>query len=332
MMAERVGAILVPLDGSAFAEGALKRAVQLAEATGARIDVVQVRTLLGGAEGEAEKAGAAHTIEQATENYLRLTADRVAAQVGRPVQHALLRDRRAEREYGGPSRVGIARLLGAYARRHAIDLIVLTTHGRGGFSRAWLGSVADALIRRSPVPLLLERAAEPGGGSTAAFRRVLIPLDGSAESELAIPAAQAIASTAATINLLRAVPPTYGDGKPYVPGRLQSEGPAVSVLEGAALTELEEVASRLGDGLARIRLATPVAHDPARAILDTADAEGIDLIAITTRGRRGLTRSALGSVADKVVRGAKCSVLVCSPGHRRSAIAANADQASVRGS
>ncbi len=315
-----IGAILVPLDGSTFAEAGLERALQLAEATRARLHLVQVRTLLSGPEpGPGDEP--ARTIEEAVEAYLGRTAERAAAHLGHPVLHALLRDRKAERAYGGPSRVGIARLLSAYARRHAIELIVLTTHGRGGFSRAWLGSVADALVRRSPVPLLLVRVPEPRAGPPAPFRRVLIPIDASTDADLVIRPARAVASAGATFTLLRVVAPTYEQGRAYSPGRLQTEGGAVAVLENAAMRELEDIASRMHDGVTRIRLATPVARDAARAILQTADAEGVDLIALTTRGRKGLARSVLGSVADKVVRGAECSVLVANPGGRKSLLA-----------
>jgi nucleotide-binding universal stress UspA family protein len=48
-----------------------------------------------------------------------------------------------------------ARKIAEYARRHRIDLIVVGSHGRTGVSRALLGSVAEAVVRRSPCPVLV---------------------------------------------------------------------------------------------------------------------------------------------------------------------------------
>ena len=77
--------------------------------------------------------------------------------------------------------MAVASALAAHARASHAQLVVLTTHGRGGFERAWLGSVADEMSRVSPVPILLVRpepAKAPGR-----FRRILVPLDGSPLAE-----------------------------------------------------------------------------------------------------------------------------------------------------
>jgi hypothetical protein len=79
----------------------------------------------------------------------------------------------------------IAPAIAQYAAEVGIDLITMTTHGRGGISRAWVGSVADSLVRCGAVPMLLIRPKDqdidwsPRGDS----RHVLIPVDGSELSE-----------------------------------------------------------------------------------------------------------------------------------------------------
>ena len=69
------------------------------------------------------------------------------------------------------------------------DLIVLTSHGRGGFKRAFLGSVTDALLRRAPVPLLVVKsgtAVMPDAIEEPRFDSVVIALDGSTAAEGAL--------------------------------------------------------------------------------------------------------------------------------------------------
>src|SRR5205823_5964004 len=106
-----------------------------------------------------------------------------------------------------------------HARATGTDLIVMTTHGRGALSRFWLGSVADDLVRRLSVPVLLLRPSEKGPAPAAlpGFRHVLIPLDGTALAEQALePALQLAGPTSAQFTLLRVVAPivptTYDPG------------------------------------------------------------------------------------------------------------------------
>src|SRR5262249_28136727 len=79
----------------------------------------------------------------------------------------------------------VAEALQEHAQANGADLIVMTSHGRGPFSRFWLGSVADQLIRRSPIPLLIVHPHEgrPDWAQDQRPLRVLIPLDGSALAE-----------------------------------------------------------------------------------------------------------------------------------------------------
>src|SRR5690606_5587018 len=88
----------------------------------------------------------------------------------------------------------------ANAEATRADLIVMTSSGRGGISRALFGSVADALVRRTEIPVLLVRplpdahsARTPS--SPRPIRRVLLPLDGSDAAERIIPHAIALAGT-----------------------------------------------------------------------------------------------------------------------------------------
>jgi nucleotide-binding universal stress UspA family protein len=212
--------------------------------------------------------------------------------------------------------------------RHAMesgaDLIVMTTQGRGPAARFWLGSVADALVRQSTIPMLIVPPQESEADLTEEpkFGRVLIPLDGSELAEQILESAVAVAGAMqAEITLLRVV-------QQLTPASYDPESSRKSGIKPALLKQLQEVdhqeRTRAEDYLGQVaeRLRTRsftvqtrvVSHiRPATAILDDVSAHGVDLIALATQGRGGLKRLLVGSVADKVVRGATIPVLVYRP-------------------
>ena len=104
----------------------------------------------------------------------------------------------------------VAPTLAAHAPATQADLLVLTSHGRGGLSRAWLGSTADALVRQTTTPLLVVRPAKAGVSEMSAPRleHVLVPLNGSALAEDMIEHALVLGSlTHARYTLMQAIRP-----------------------------------------------------------------------------------------------------------------------------
>ena len=146
-----IKSILVPLDGSPFAEQALPWAACLSKAAGAHLELVRVHDPVPpwtiATEGAVAATAVDPAIRDAEEQYLANCAARLARGWVRRVSHALLDGEVAEQ---------IAR----HAEDNAFGLVVLATHGRGAISRLWLGSVSDALVRRLTVPVLLMRPAE----------------------------------------------------------------------------------------------------------------------------------------------------------------------------
>src|SRR5688572_9576236 len=131
--------ILVPLDGSAFSEYALPVALPLARACGATIHLVHVRSDLSWLALTDEN-------RDPERMYLRYIAARVH-DAGIDARYKLLEDELGDiMPAGRPLRI-VAEILRDYMKRHAIDLVVMTTHGRGGLRRGWLGSVTDSLVR-----------------------------------------------------------------------------------------------------------------------------------------------------------------------------------------
>jgi nucleotide-binding universal stress UspA family protein len=192
----------------------------------------------------------------------------------------------------------------------------MTTHGRGGLERAWLGSVADALVRCCSVPILLLRPGEstPDIAQVPQFKRILIPLDGSALAEQILAPALELGGLAhAEYTLLRAVEPFVLVG--YAPVAQASRLDLKLTQEGLAEAQryLDRVAERLRAAGRPPRTRALLAEQSAAAILDEARRQDADLIAMATHGRSGLARLLLGSVADKVLRGATLPVLMVRP-------------------
>lgn len=297
-----IRSILVPLDGSSFSEQALPLAMKVARASGARLHLVQVHeppVLPVNPEGASMAfAEWESAIRQAEEENLRAVANR-CMEAGVAVARAELLE------------APVANALSTYAHEVGVDLVVMTTHGRGGISRAWVGSVADAVARRCSAPVLLIRP--PLERTGADLGHILIPLDGSELSEQVIEAAVALGVlTGARYTLLRVALPV-----PSLPIRVELPADEQRALEERQRAEILQELDRAAEPL-RVRgyrVDTMVVHDesPALAILECAGQVGADLIALATRGRGGWSRIALGSVADKVMRGAVVPVLLYRP-------------------
>jgi nucleotide-binding universal stress UspA family protein len=309
--------ILVPLDGSPFGEHALPLALGLARRAGAAVQVVHVASPVEMAYTESLFVTAEdleRRLQARLRAYLDAVVQRAEAAAAVRVTPALL-----EGDVTEQVRRRVAEL--------PADLVVMTTHGRGPLGRFWLGSVADELLRRLPVPLLLVRPheGEPDLGAGPPLEHLLVPLDGSPLAEQMLEPAVALGRlTAADYALLRVVEPVLpvAPGLGGVPG-LTLEDKAQGLLERTRAVhrqlcrEAQDYLNRVAGGLEarglRVRTRVAVEEQPAVAILSEAVPPGIDAVALETHGRRGLSRLLLGSVADKVIRGAAVPVLVHRP-------------------
>ncbi|HEX6938885.1 MAG TPA: universal stress protein [Longimicrobiales bacterium] len=301
-----IRSILVPLDGSGFSEQALPTAAAIARRESAALHLIGVHVpaaILPFGGSTPVDADFERRVRADADARLERLARSVAHDYGVPASHALL---------DGP----VVETIDRYARDMGADLITMTTHGRGGLRRAWLGSVADGLVRRTRLPVLLIRPRRRPTGRLrlAAFRRVLLPLDGSGLAEQVIPAALAVAGpTAAEFLLLRIVPPLD------VPQPWVAEY-AVYVQESGVRQRLDEAEAYLDHVAGRLRRDGVVAAtravvqgQAAIAILEEARRVRADLIAMATHGRGGVVRMVIGSVADTVLRRAPAPLLLLRP-------------------
>lgn len=293
--------IVVPLDGSMFSEHALPIGAAITRRAGGALHLVRVQTAPLAAEVARGFSKPDARFWEEDRAYLRGVANRLASVTGVSTSIEVL---------DGP----VIDTLRAYAIDQRADLVIMTTHGRGPLSRFWLGSVADQLVPRLPMPVLLVRPQTALSTFThePTFHRLLIALDGSPRTEEVLkPATELVRLMNSSLVLLRAVepPPVYGVGMSgYV--MATAEVGVLERLHAEAGNYLEKVADRLRSEGLEVQTRVVNAPYPASAILEEAAALSCDLIALETHGRHGLSRLFLGSVADKVVRGATVSVLL----------------------
>jgi len=134
--------ILVPTDGSDEVERAISYAIDLAAEQGATIHAVYVinTSTYGSLPMETSWEGITDMFKDEGDRAIG-RVEELAAEAGVPVEGALLE--------GTPSREIVR-----YAEKRDCDLVVIGTHGRGGIDRLLLGSVAERVVRTSPVPVL----------------------------------------------------------------------------------------------------------------------------------------------------------------------------------
>lgn len=296
--------VLVPLDGSSLAEQVLPLAASLARHWRRTLQLLSVVPATPAATVTRKPAPAVPRPELDAEarlrRYLDATAEKLSTTHDIPVSWAVMA--------GSPAEV-IAE------RAAALDaaLVLMATHGRGGLSRWWLGSVADGLLRRLTVPMLLYRPDhEP---QIPDFSRVLVALDGSKEAEAALGPALSLGSLspAASFTLVRVLEPPLSVAFP--PAAAPAFPPDWPGAEHAvAVRYLERIAERLRErGIevaTSVLMGTGVAHQVTRLAREM----NAGLIAVATHGAGGLERMFLGSVADKIIRSADHAVLVAPAG------------------
>lgn len=296
--------ILVPIDGSALSEQALPTAVSIARHTGAHLHLVRVHE----PQATVPYYGVFPVFDAEWDRRVREEEEQRLRSLARRVEEAGVVARAELLE--GP----VVSTLAEYAIEIDADLVVMTTHGRGGFSRAWLGSVADGLVRRCGRPILLLRPDDEVDGPldldrAPALDHILLPMDGSEFSKQVVGRVLAIAKPLrARITLLRVVPTARAFGMdPTMPP------PELARARARAAESLDAMAEGLCIHELRVRTAVVADDRPANAIIEYAERHGVGLIAMTTHGRSGLARIVLGSVADKVLRGTSTPLLVYRP-------------------
>jgi nucleotide-binding universal stress UspA family protein len=182
-------------------------------------------------------------------------------------------------------------------------MIALATHGSSGVKRVLFGSVAEAVIRRTPVPVLLLRPfwsydlMPVGAPEQRPIRNLLLPVDGSDLSVESLPGVVEFAELFETrVVLLRVLEEKKRKGSPA-----DEKAEAEKQLQALARSIEKK-------GVETLSLVQK--GDPTQQILKATQSHEIDLIAMTTHGRSGLRRAVTGSVTENVLRKATVPLLI----------------------
>lgn len=291
--------VLYPTDFSDCAAHALPFAIRFAEVHGASLHMLHVLVLHG-----MEVSGPDDLFpgEEEARAALRAAGE---GQNGDRVEHVVKRGFAA------------APVILEHAADGEMDLIVMSSHGRRGVRRLLLGSIAEEVVRLAPCPVLtIRHCRESGPEEPVEFRRIVVPVDFSSHTELAVEYARELAGVfGGEVHLLHVIElPTYPDF--YVP--VSSSGLNVAELRDQSSRRLDRLAAESfgADSNVTSRVHVTVGRTTGE-IVDFATDISADLIIIPSHGLSGLERALLGSVAEGVMRRAPCSVLTAKPFGKR---------------
>ena len=265
--------ILVPLDGSPEALGALPYAVALSGA-GATIELLTV------IHDASEQAIAEAQLQAASQGLANAAISvRTRTLTGEPA----------------------AEIVEAAANGGA-SMIVMASHGRGALGRLIHGAVADNVARQATVPVMVIRKELEGPGPVGIMRLVL-PIDGSPMAEESLPFATTLAQRLGapillvrSVNVAEMMPPAVGMGE-AIPFEVYDE--TEREMRQEAEQYLQNVAARLRTGGLTVS-AQVLFGPPASAISEVTHAG--DLVILVSHERSGVARWLMGSVAEQLVR------------------------------
>ena len=298
--------ILVPLDGSKTAETILPNVVRLAREPKAKVVLLTVEPP-GPGTGKASSSWSDMGNGLATlskpDVQMKAYLDSLAGMLAEDGIKAA-----AVMTSGIP-----AEEILAYAAEHECDLIAMSTRGHSALRRGLMGSVTDAVVRASKVPVLaVGPKSLKGKNLGGAVRSIAVPLDGSKMAEEVLSyvekLAQLLSLEVVLLRVVRMVPWVYGahERAPLDTADIEKS------LEEEAKAYLSTVEARIS--AKGIRCRSEVMHGvPWDKIVTFAGDANDMMVAISTHGRSGIPRLVLGSVADMVIRSLATPVLVVRP-------------------
>jgi nucleotide-binding universal stress UspA family protein len=289
--------LLVPLDGSRLAEAVLPVAAALARALAARLTLLHII--------ERDAPATVHG-----ERHLRDTAEaqRYLEGVAGGLRALGLA---ADTHCHTAAMADVARGIVEHAAEIGADLVAICTHGRGGLLSALFGSIAQQVLRQGTTPVLVVRPRAGGQPATFAARRLLLPLDGSAEGEQALVTAAELAGRLGAMLRLVLVVPTQAT--------VRGDEAATALLLPSATTAMLDLATEE----AQRYLAAVVARLTAQGLSATGEvrrgdvvdevaaaAADADLLIMATHGQAGVEALMSGSVGPRLLARLTCPVIL----------------------
>jgi nucleotide-binding universal stress UspA family protein len=288
--------IVVPTDFSDTAETAIKLGTELADYYGSNLDLVNVVDATVYAYAGYPFASLSKELMSGAEAALNKV--KVTLKNGTLSRYLLS---------GSP-----AREITDHARRHKAEMIVIGTHGHGAVVRFFLGSVADRVLHEASCDVIVTK--QPKGKvkhpkkRAKPFTRILFPTDFSDTSKLALKRATSLTEDMdAELFVLHTIDDTL------ISTHVAEERHIIlKELRTHALAEMrKQLPADLMNNFETIGAVKR--GDPGKQIAAYAETHHCDLIVMGTHGRTGIGRALIGSVADKVVRRAKCPVYLIRP-------------------
>jgi nucleotide-binding universal stress UspA family protein len=283
--------ILVPLDGSALAESALPAAAAMAQAFGARVTLFHVLEEWA----PARVHGQPHLTD----------ADRAEAYLGAVAGRPPLAGREVEIHVHRPRTDNVAESLMAHADELQADLVVLSTHGRGGMRDLFFGNIALQALTRGRTPILLVKPTPAGAAGPFACRTILVPLDGTQEHEPSLSVAARVAGTVGAALHLVNVVPTAGtlSGHQAAAGTLMplATRAMLALAEEEAASYVQQCKARLVDQGLRATCAVG-RGDPLGVILEAAQGVQADLVVMATHAHGAMAGFWSGSLTPKLMQ------------------------------
>ena len=299
--------ILVPTDGSPSSIRALPYAAALARAADGEILLVRAVKDPAAITASSEGMPAIIDVQKVEKDMFREATASLAALAALVTNQGL----KSEEEIVEYRDVAASAIVAA-AQEHHADIIAMSTHGRSGLGRMVYGSVAEEVLTRSHLPVLLvppHASAQGWVARSGTAHRIVVPLDGSALAEEALGPATELAKTLGAgmtvIRVLEMLVLAVPDSTPVVAGDDEDD-------REAARTYLAGVVNRLtADG---VSATGELLHGNPSDLIGRAGGEAdVDAIVAATHGRTGVSRAVLGSVATGLLHGARVPVLLVRP-------------------
>ncbi len=277
---------LIPLDGTKLSESAFEL-LPLLKLMG--FDSVRLVSVWESAWEESESGRKEQDFGEATEK-------------GRSYLEAYLAQHAATVRAAGFEAEAVVRIGRAsdevVEASEGVDLVLIATHGRSGISRWWLGSVADKVVRDITCPVLLIGPNVAQDLTPSKINRILLPLDGSEQAEEAIPVCTWLAGlTNSEIEAVRCMSLTP---VAYDPSMSIYSADLIDTLEEAVREYLAGVQARLAGQKATT---TMLVGGAGEMLTQHLEAHPAGLVVMTSHGRSGVRRVALGSVTDRLLHG-----------------------------
>jgi nucleotide-binding universal stress UspA family protein len=285
--------ILVPLDGSEMSELALVYAKELAIAT----------------KLEVQLACATDRQDEPTLRmcglYLEKVAERLRTQVTRANPTSVVKTVIVD---GNPGDAVVV-----YCEKEGIDLLIMMSHGGSGIMPWAMGSTANKIIQRCQVPVLMVRASKAVSKKrpVQVFKKILLPLDGSpfgeAALELTKTLAQVLKSEVILFSVVETVQHIHTIGGPdhFVYTEQQ-----VELMKKGAMQYLEKIRGQFVDDKVTVVLRS---GDPAQEIIKLSREENVNMVAMSSHGKSGITRWVMGSISNKVLHAGTTPILLVRP-------------------